>query len=180
MKNLVVLASLLVPSLAVAQPYDAAQTRVEKEAGVAAFSLSVGAAEYMHGGLSLDGSKRLGDTPVFAHAQIDAGRTSELFGTERGNYLGAHGGLELRGCVGDPQLLCAYMGLDAGVLHETLDRMSESDEAATRFTFGPRAGIEFGNKTRVRLGFDSAVAPSETGPLEMSALQLTAGLVTAF
>lgn len=176
----VIFASLFVPSLANAQVYDATSPQDTADSGVGAFSLSVGAAEYMHGGLSLDLSKRLGQTPVYAHAQIDAGGTSEILGNERGHYFGAHAGLELRGCIGEPRLLCAYMGLDVGTLYERMNRRDDAMESVTSLTVGPRAGIEFGNQTRLRFGFDSAVAESDTGPLELSALQLQLGLVTAF
>jgi hypothetical protein len=60
------------------------------------------------------------------------------------------------------------------------DYSESMTETSTMFTFGPRAGLEFGNRTRIRLGFDTAVAPSDTGPLELTALQLSAGLVTSF
>lgn len=173
----VVSVALCVPAVASADSLDATEM-VDADRGAASVSLSVGGASYLHGGLSVDTSWRLGATPLFAHAQIDAGGTSEILTSYKGNYLGVHGGIEMRGCV-DSRVLCAYMGIDAGALRESM-REDEMTLVSTMFTLGPRAGVEIGNRTRLRFGFDSAIAPSEAGPLELTALQLSAGLVTSF
>lgn len=174
---LVASVALCVPAVASADSYGASESG-DADRGAGSVSVSAGVASYLHGGLSIDTSWRLGNTPVFAHGQIDAGGTSEILTTHKGNYIGAHGGLELRGCV-DSRVLCAYMGMDAGALRESM-REDEMTVVSTMFTLGPRAGVELGNRTRLRFGFDSAIAPSDTGPLELTALQVSAGLATSF
>lgn len=152
-----VLASTTVAS---AESYDATQpsSALPKD-GYVGIGVEGGAQRDMLAGIRLDVGVRLGESPVFARAQLAGGDAGVL---QDGHYQQARAGIEGRTCS---TWVCAFLGVDAGYHHESItkepwfclfsceDRETTMHEAHDLVAV-PRVGLEVGKSVRARTSLE--------------------------
>ena len=155
------LAALATSSIASAESYDATQPARAKD-GYVGVGVELGGQRALMGGVKIDGGLRLGDSPVFARAQVTGGGSGS-----DGDYQQIRVGLESRSCSAGGWV-CAFAGIDAGYQHDNMidqpitfwsgdnsgkGPSPEMTEAHDLMAV-PRAGIEVGKTVRVRAALD--------------------------
>lgn len=186
MRQLVVLTALvLTPSLAFAEPYDATEPPPVKD-GYIGVGLEAGAQRALMGGIKVDGGKRIGTSPLFAHAQITGGASGS-----DGSYQQVRIGVEARGCV-LADWVCAFGGVDAGYQHDHMidtpwfwasddggsPPMEEVD--AHDLMAVPRVGLELGTPIRLRTALELPFTTRLDTPETRAGVAVSMGLAYAF
>ena len=178
MRNVICLVVLLASSVASAETYDATQPLPEKNA-YANVGASIGTMRALRGGFYVDGGMRLADTPLFAHALLESGKSGS-----DGSYQQARGGIEARSCR-VAGWLCAFAGLDVGYQHDhVVDEMLFSDTVYMTNSHDllavPRVGIEVGRQLRFRLALEIPMFQSIDEDERGGGGEVSAGLGYAF
>lgn len=112
---------------------------------------SLGVQRGIMGGMSIDGGKRLGDTPLFVRGQMTGGKS----GTD-GSFVQLRAGIEARGCI---SIVCAFGGVDLGYQRDHMieDQLFGSDPLeidAHDLVVIPRVGLEAGTKIKLRTALE--------------------------
>jgi hypothetical protein len=170
---------------AAAESYDATQEPTPSQ-GYLGVGASLGVQRAIMGGMSIDGGKRIGDTPLFVRGQMTGGKSGS-----DGSYVQLRAGVEARGCV-FRNLLCAFGGVDTGYQRDhVIDAAIFSNETteidAHDVVMIPRLGVEAGTKIRLRTALelpmykrldknDDNTMDSQTG----TGLALTLGVAGVF
>lgn len=142
----------LVGRAASAESYDATKDATPSQ-GYLGVGGSLGVQRAIMGGMSIDGGKRIGETPLFARGQLTGGKS----GTD-GSFVQLRGGVEARGCV-LRNLVCAFGGLDAGyqrdhVIDDLIFSNEQTEIDAHDLVVIPRVGLEAGTKIRLRTALE--------------------------
>jgi hypothetical protein len=136
--------------------------------------VEAGALRTMVGGAHLQGGYRLGDTPLFAHAQLSAGQSGS-----DGDYQQMRVGAEARGCVWGERI-CAFGGLDVGYQHDhVVDQPSllfslawEDDDTYVATAHDviavPRVGFELGGAVKLRTALELPMYQTIAGNTPMT------------
>jgi hypothetical protein len=163
MKTAIVSFALLAAftSLASADPIDAAsrtdhdaasrtQHGRDRDHAYLALGVELGNSDrHSNMGAAADLGYHLGDTPLWVHAHAAWG--GEILDSETWQL---RAGIEARKCRG---LACGYAGLDLGYQRDHMSEffaMPSQMETAHDLVIAPRAGLEFGNALKVRLGVE--------------------------
>jgi hypothetical protein len=159
--SLGLLAVLASTSIASAESLDGTPAAPAKD-GYIGLGVELGDQRALMGGVKLDGGYRLGESPLFARAQITGGKSGS-----DGDYQQLRAGVEARGCV-IRELFCGFAGVDAGYQHDNMidqsiwlgdasDRPSPAMTEAHDLMAVPRVGIELGTPIRLRAALDVPV-----------------------
>jgi hypothetical protein len=149
-------------SIASAESLDRTPPLTPVKDGYIGIGVEAGAQRALMAGVKLDGGFRLGDSPLFARAQITGGQSGS-----DGDYQQVRAGVEARGCV-MRELLCGFAGVDAGYQRDNMidqpfwlgdasDRPSPDMTEAHDLMAVPRVGIELGAPIRFRAAIDLPV-----------------------
>jgi hypothetical protein len=148
----VAMALTLAAGAASAESYDATKDAKPSQ-GYLGVGASIGVQRAIMGGMTIDGGKRLGHTPLFVRGQMTGGKS----GTD-GSFVQLRGGVEARGCLFG-SLLCAFGGLDAGYQRDHVidDQLFDNDPVeidAHDAVLIPRLGLEAGTKIKLRTALE--------------------------
>jgi len=101
---------------------------------------------------TLEGGYRLGDTPLWVHGMLLAGKGGGVDEPVFDSYMmQARLGVEARGCVASA--ICAIAGVDAAYRHEMLMAEYDSRRADDAIVI-PRVGLDIGGRVRLRPGIE--------------------------
>jgi hypothetical protein len=127
-------------------------------------------------GAGAEGGYRVADSSWFIHAQGETGITASSSASGRYNALRA--GLEARRCAGfTSQLVCGFLGADAGVMHDSYTTVDEQIGSSEVAMVVPRAGIEAGTTVRPRAIVE---APLYGGDGAKTGVNVSLGVAYAF
>jgi hypothetical protein len=161
-------------AVASAEPYDATAPEPPRSTQYLDLGVEAGSLRALVGGANLQGGYRLGDTPLFAHAQLSAGRSGS-----DGDYQQLRVGAEARGCVWREHF-CLFTGLDVGYQHDhVVDEPSflfslawDNDEtyvaSAHDVIAVPRLGFEVGGPLKVRAAIELPMYKTIAGDTPMT------------
>jgi hypothetical protein len=145
------LATLLLPTAAVAGTDDGGDERALPSPGYVAASATGSSDQFVNLAVTAQAGRRLGATPIYARGQLGLGTAFDPEGS--GQFIEARGGLEARSCR-PSGALCFHGGLDVGYQISTW-RGYDADERHTGLLLVPRVGGDVGGRhLRFAFGLD--------------------------
>jgi hypothetical protein len=152
--NLAFLAAFLtVGSVAEAEPAASAPTSpadvtasASADVGYLGVGLELLIAETTYAGPTVEGARRLGQTPWLVRGMIGGGSLSSGIAPGTNRFGELRLGVEADGCT-PGRHACAFAGVDLGLLDETFTRDDQMAMSHRSFLVLPRLGLEIGGKT---------------------------------